>query len=161
MIDGDEEANQSLLMRCLNRFEGVPVWHLHERIERLKWMAGAFGRVAIGSSGQWSRPGTPDWWERMNEVMPAICFGDGRPKAKIHGLRMLNPAIVSKLPMSSADSSHATRNGGDRSRINPRIATWQRANLIADSIEAVQAAECWVPVKVRRETTRSTPLFME
>ncbi len=158
VIDGDEAANQAMLSLCLNRFEGVPVWHLHESIGRLKWMAGAFGRVALGSSGQWSRPGSPDWWDRMNEVMPAICGDDGRPKTKLHGLRMLDQRIVRRVPLSSADSTNAARNGGDPNRRDPRLAAWMRAGHIADEIEATPAAERWMPVRVRRDESR--PLFV-
>lgn len=158
VIDGDEAANQKLLMRCLNQFEGVPVWHLHESIHRLKWLCGAFKRVALGSSGEWSRPGTPQWWERMNEVMTAITV-DGQTWCRLHGLRMLAPGIIRRLPLSSADSTNAARNGGDRSRVDGRLCSWQRANLIADAIEATPAAERFVPVRVRREVVVPMPLF--
>lgn len=158
VIDGDEEANQALLTRCLNRFEGVPVWHLHESIGRLKWMAGAFSRIALGSSGQWSRPGSPQWWERVNEFMPTICI-DGQPKTKLHGLRMLDQRITRRLPLSSADSTNAARNGGDPNRRDARLPAWTRANHIADEIEATRTAERWVPVKVRRDED-SRPLFV-
>lgn len=150
VIDGDEEANQRLLSRCLNRFEGVPVWHLHESIGRLKWMCGAFRRVALGSSGEWSRPGTADWWERMNDVMAAICDGSGRPRTKLHGLRMLAPKIIRRLPLSSADSTNAARNGGDPSR-GAGLAAWQRATAIAWRIEGTAVAERWRPVTVRQK----------
>jgi hypothetical protein len=36
----------------------------------------------------------------------------GRPACKLHGLRMLDPAIFTKLPFSSADSTNIGRNVG-------------------------------------------------
>lgn len=158
VIDGDEEANQALLSQCLNKFDGVPVWHLHESLLRLNCLCGEFKRVALGSSGEWSRPGATAWWERMNDVMASICI-DGRPKTKLHGLRMLAPSIAKRLPLSSADSTNAARNGGDPSRVNRSIASWQRANLIADTIDATIAADRWKPWMPKTEAKELTPLY--
>ena len=43
----------------------MPVWHLHESLERLQRLARCWRTVALGSSGQWSSPGTGVWWKRM------------------------------------------------------------------------------------------------
>lgn len=48
----------------------------------------------------------------MNQIMRVVCDKDGFPLIKMHGLRMLNPAIFSKLPLESADSTNIARNIG-------------------------------------------------
>ena len=44
--------------------------------------------------------------------MRVICDEQGRPKVKLHGLRMLDPGVFSKLPLASADSCNVARNVG-------------------------------------------------
>jgi hypothetical protein len=153
MIDGTESDNDALisawdrLMWHPVRVEGVPVWHLHESMERLgRLVGGRYRRIAIGSSGQWPTPGTDGWWARMAEAMSIACDGDGRPKAKLHGLRMLDPAIFSRLPLASADSTNAVRNSSNFSRFGmycPPNAS-ARMSIIADRIESHQSAAVWV-----------------
>lgn len=82
MIDGDEVANDALLADWPKDLRGVPVWHLHEsleRLQRLQRLAVDWQTVAIGSSGQWAHPGTAAWWKRMGSAMDAICDDQGRP----------------------------------------------------------------------------------
>lgn len=146
VIDGDENANDTLLEQWPAHLPGVPVWHLHESIERLQRLARQYRTVALGSSGQWSSPGTRPWWRRMNEAMAAICDEQGRPACRLHGLRMLDPAIFTLLPFSSADSTNAAVNGGSVSRFGmyaPPTAG-QRASVIADRIEANSSAPIWL-----------------
>lgn len=60
---------------------------------------------------------------------------------------MLNPAIFTLLPFSSADSTNAAVNGGSISRFGqytPPTAS-QRASVIADRIEANNSAPTWLP----------------
>jgi hypothetical protein len=149
VIDGDERAQDSLIAEWLDRcpFEGVPVWHLHESLERLQTLCRTFDTVALGSSGQWATPGTEAWWERMADAMDAICDEQGRPPCKLHGLRMLDPAIFSRLPLASADSTNAVRNSSGTERFGmywPPTAA-QRMDTIASRIEAHQSAAVWVP----------------
>lgn len=102
VIDGDEADNDTLIAEFeaagLGNY-GVPVWHLHESIERLERLCKHYPTVALGSSGQWSSPGTKTWWHRMSVVMDAICDDQGRPPAKLHGLRMMDPRIFTRLPL--------------------------------------------------------------
>ncbi len=112
VIDGDEDANDRLLEEWPHGFHvGAPVWHLHESIERLVILAQECPRVCLGSSGQFSKVGSADWWARMTEAMDAICV-DGLPICKLHGLRMLNPKIFEQFPFASADSTNIARNIG-------------------------------------------------
>jgi hypothetical protein len=124
----------------------VPVWHMHESIERLQRLCRQNHRVALGSSGQWATPGTDDWWSRIGEAMDAICDEHGRPLCKLHGLRMLNPTVFSHLPLSSADSCNCGRNAGMDSRwIGPYSPPTResRALVLAARIEHHASAACW------------------
>jgi len=140
VIEGDEQANDALISQFedadLGRY-GVPVWHLHESLDRLARLCDAWPTVALGSSGQWAKPGTRDWWGRMREAMSAICDTQGRPPCKLHGLRMLDPRIFSKLPLASADSTNAGRNCNQLDRFGIYIPPTgaQRTAVIADRIE--------------------------
>lgn len=158
VIDGDEAANDELIKEWDRQMwhphyvQGVPVWHLHESLERLHRLAtGAYRRIAIGSSGTWATPGTEGWWNRMAEAMTACCDDHGRPLKKLHGLRMLDPAIFHRLPLASADSTNAVRNANQVRRFGmyapPTLSA--RMGTIADRIEAHQSAAVWLPVETQ------------
>lgn len=69
----------------------------------------------------------------------------GRPRAKLWGLRMLDPAIFTRLPLAFADSTNAVRNANlPRFGIYaaPNLST--RMSIIAERIEAHQSAAVWV-----------------
>lgn len=118
VIDGDLNAQTALIGAFLQHFGnrgmqvGAPVFHLHEPLGHAAYLANTWQRVCIGSSGEYAEIGTAKWWQRMNQVMNAMCDSKGRPKCKIHGLRMLDPDIFSKFPFSSADSTNIGRNVG-------------------------------------------------
>lgn len=152
VIDGSEDDNNALLakwhqkVKGRNQFRGAPVYHLHESMARLKWLCDHYDRVCLGSSGKWATPGTRNWWQRMVEVMAVCCDDKGRPKTKLHGLRMLDPAIFHRLPLASADSTNAVRNSSSYSRFGmyspPNAST--RMSIIAERIEKHQSAAVWV-----------------
>ena len=130
---------------------GVPVWHLHESLERLEHLinsaqAGIYGRVAIGSSGQWATIGTEAWWARMDEVREVACDEAGRPKCKFHGLRMLAPTVFSHVPLASADSCNVALNVGKdkkwKGTYQP-LSAQMRALVLAERIERHAAASTW------------------
>ncbi|EOZ5126565.1 hypothetical protein ABL975_17270 [Pseudomonas aeruginosa] len=145
VIDGDEADNDRLLEQWPEHLPGVPVWHLHESLERLQRLASAWRTVALGSSGQWATPGTAPWWKRISAAMNSICDARGRPTCRLHGLRMLDPKIFGRLPFASADSTNAAVNGGSVSRfgIYPPPTAGQRAAVIADRIETHNSAPVW------------------
>ena len=99
-LEGDARLNE----------QSVPVWHMHESLERLERLAAMFPRVALGSSGQWREPGTDDWRVRMHQAFSVLCDEHGRPQVKLHGLRMMDPTIFSHFPFSSVDSTNIVRN---------------------------------------------------
>ena len=156
VIDGSEKDNDNLLAEFLGaewmsrepyrRENYVPVWHMHESLERLGKLARGWPRVAIGSSGEWPDPGSPRWWIRMAEAMEVACDKDGRPLTKLHGLRMLDPTVFSHLPLSSADSTNVARNMGiDKAWTGPYVPTspMVRATVLASRVEAHASAARW------------------
>ena len=78
--------------------------------------------------------------------MNAITGSDGLPLTKLHGLRMLNPKIFTRLPLSSADSTNIARNIGIDS-------AWRgtylppskdvRALVMRERIESSHSARYW------------------
>jgi len=113
VIDGDEAANDALLAEWpLPRWFGAPVWHMHESLTRLERLASGWSRVCIGSSGEFATIGTTAWWGQIARAMRVVCDDEGRPMCKLHGLRMLNPEIFTRLPFASADSTNIGRNIG-------------------------------------------------
>lgn len=147
VIDGSLEDNDAMLARFpLPRAVCVPVFHLHEPLTRLEYLARNYGRVALGSSGEFATVGNAVWWERMRHVMRTVCNENGYPRVKLHGLRMLNPKVFTKLPLSSADSCNVARNIGiDKAwaRAYAPANKTGRAIIIADRIESNQSAERW------------------
>jgi hypothetical protein len=161
VIDGDEATNDALLAEWpLPKWFGAPVWHMHESLGRLERLAASYPRICIGSSGEFSTVGTTTWWGQMARAMRVLCDDEGRPMCKLHGLRMLNPEIFSRLPLSSADSTNIGQNIGIdqawrgtyqpntkegravamRARIesHPALARW---NFIVPEVEAPQQGE--------------------
>lgn len=147
VIDGDEVENDDLLSIWPDDVPGVPVWHLHESTDRLVRLAQSYRTVALGSSGQYRSPGTAKWWARIGEAMSAICDEMGRPICKLHGLRMLDPAIFSRLPLASADSTSAAVNGGSISRFGsyPAPTRATRQSVLAERIEVHNSAPTFDP----------------
>lgn len=151
VIDGTEEENDRMF--AVYREAGgdllgsVPVWHLHESLERLQRLCRTFARVALGSSGEYSQPGSKAWWVRMAQAMDAVCDVAGRPPCKLHGLRMLDGDIFSRLPLSSADSTNAAINiafdGAWKGTYQP-ITKAMRAAVLVDRIEARNSAAVWL-----------------
>ncbi len=144
-ITGSEEENDAYLATWPKDIPGVPVYHFHESMDRLERLVSTYRTVALGSSGAWPNPGTDDWWARMAEVMAVACDKDGRPRCRLHGLRMLNVDIFRYVPLASADSTNATQNSGSLSRFGMYLppSTATRAAIIAERIEAYQSPAVW------------------
>ena len=146
-IEGTEDQNDELLEEWpFERWQGCVVWHMHESLKRLRRLTREWPRVAIGSSRAYSIPGTNDWWERMGKAMHVCCDDSGRPRTRLHGLRMLNPALFSRLPLSSADSTNVARNvqldnkwSGTYTPRSKQV----RGLVLVDRIESDNAAPNW------------------
>jgi hypothetical protein len=148
VIDGSEKDNDDLLATWPLRGElSVPVYHLHESLERLeRLILSGYPRVALGSSGEFRNPNTPRWWSRMAEIMEVACDEDGMPLTKLHGLRMLDTGIFSRVPLSSADSTNVARNIGiDKRWTGSYIpkSKLSKALLLMDNIDTHTAAHRW------------------
>ncbi len=48
----------------------------------------------------------------MSQAMRVVCNDDGQPLTRLHGLRMLDPEVFTRLPFASADSTNIGRNIG-------------------------------------------------
>lgn len=113
VIEGSEEENDALAAEWpFDRNEAAVVWHTNESPERLERLGREWPRVAIGSSGEYDVRQPARLVERMQQVLPRIVDADGYPICKLHGLRMLNPKVFSRLPLKSADSTNVARNIG-------------------------------------------------
>lgn len=146
VIDGSERENDELLQLAPSEARWVPVWHLHESLDRLYALASLYPRVALGSSGEFAEIGTASWWTRMAEAMAVVTDENGYPYTKLHGLRMLDPAIFSYIPFSSADSTNVARNMGiDIRWTGPYVpkTAFTRALVIMDRIESHASAARW------------------
>jgi len=150
VIDGDEAANDALLAewpwREVAPHVGAPVWHLHESLGRLTRLALQWPRVCLGSSGKYAQIGTQKWWSRMAQAMDAVCNTSGLPLCKLHGLRMLDPAVFSRFPFASADSTNIGQNIGIdsawRGTYTPPTKE-ARAAIMRERIESHQSLTFW------------------
>jgi hypothetical protein len=156
VIDGGEEENDDLIKQwdkaCWHpvRVHGCPVWHLHESLERLERLVnGRYEIVALGSSGEYSNPGTETWSERMNEAFKVICE-NGEPRCRIHGLRMLRSEIVSAYPFYSCDSTNVAQNGKREALRHKSGDSIWGSEVIAHRIECVQSPERFTPRPTQR-----------
>jgi hypothetical protein len=149
VIEGSEADNDALLAEWpFPRHEGAAVWHTDESVDRLVRLAHEWPRVCIGSSGEHDVSRPARFLAHVRKCLAAICDDDGFPVCKLHGLRMLNPAIFSQLPLASADSTNVARNIGLdsawRGTYRPKSKE-TRALILAERIEAVNGA-CRLPV---------------
>lgn len=145
VIEGTESENDDAILDWPFGICGVPVWHLNESLDRLDGLASNWPRVAFGSTSG-LEPNSGKFWSRMADVMDVACDDLGRPRCKFHGLRMLNPAIFTLIPLASADSATCALNafmpGRQFGIYHPKRES-QRANIIADRIESHNSAVVW------------------
>jgi len=153
VIDGTVDDNQKMRAKFFNSVDravhrkGVPIWHLHEPLELLEYFTRLDApAVALGSSGDYAQVGTGKWWGRMAEAMKVACHDNGFPKARLHGLRMLDPDVFTRLPLSSADSTNVARNVGIDSAWKGAYSPHSRrmrAEIMMERIEMNNSAPFW------------------
>jgi hypothetical protein len=147
VIDGTEEQNDKLLLEWEKRKckKSSPVFHLGESVNRFKTLSDNYEVVCIGSTSSWARNGSKEWWENMSEFMDSVVDTQGNFPCKVHGLRLLDPRIFTKLPLHSADSTNATVNGHrcQKEGILKSMTRWQGNIRIAQRIEHFQSANNW------------------
>ena len=153
VIEGTEDENDNLIGEWPFGHRGVPVWHLNESPGRLVRLAGAWPRIALGSAAEWDVSSPSKCLGRLYDVLPAICR-NGQPTVKLHGLRMLNPRIVTSVPLASADSTNLARNigldGNWASGAYQPATNETRAMVLRERIEAVQSPACLNEADVRQ-----------
>lgn len=146
-IDGTEQDNDALIAEWpFPRTLGAPVWHMHESLGKLARLVMEWPRVCLGSSGEFATVGSSAWWGRMAQAMTVACDFEGRPYSRLHGLRMLNSKVFTRLPLASADSTNIARNIGiDKywTGSYPPKHKAGRAALLRHRIEAANGALRW------------------
>lgn len=160
VIDGEEKENIDLINDFVKRFPNhknrmVPVWHLHESIEHLKNLSFMFDRIAIGSSGEFAKLKTQKWQERMEEIFETLCDDLGRPRVRVHGLRMMDPTIFSRFPFASVDSCNVARNIGidkawDSFKYGGDLTRGTRGVIMADRCEFHASATVFTKSKEKQ-----------
>ena len=146
-IDGTEDDNVNLVTRWLKTgsdVESVPVYHYNESLDYLAYLVSHFRTVALGASAE-AEPNSAEWWKRTSQIMKVACNKAGRPKARLHGLRMLNPDIFTRIPLTSADSTNVAVNSGSINRFGYYVPPTRslRAAVIADRIELLNSCSEW------------------
>lgn len=149
VIEGSEQENDELVDDWPHGgHAGVPVWHMNESFDRFARLCEEWPRVAIGSSGEFDVRKPSVCVERATKAI-LHTSSDGRPRSKLHGLRMLNPKIASKLPLTSADSSTVARNCGLDVRwkgVYAPTTRESRAVLLAERLESTQTPDRVLPL---------------
>ena len=124
VIDGDEEANDRLLVAWFTRRlpKGAPVWHLHESFERLRRLAHGYERICFGSSGEYATVGSDAWHRRVSEAFDVLADDQGR----VPWVHMLRGMALSggMYPFASVDSTDVARNHNRRKNAPQMAARW-------------------------------------
>lgn len=109
-ITGTEQENDDLInsVPIMFKDKAVPVWHLHESLEKLEKLCREWDRVAFGSSGEYLVIRSPKWKVRMKQAFDLI--KSKNLKVKIHGLRMLDGRVLGNYPLDTADSTNIASN---------------------------------------------------
>jgi hypothetical protein len=112
----------------------MPVWHLHERLERLSRLTDQFGWVAFGSSGTYSVVGTDAWTRRVDSAFNTLVNEFGI----VPWVHMLRGMALSEwhYPFASVDSTDVARN---------HYLEHNNAREMADRWDAQQCPATWVP----------------
>ena len=112
----------------------APVWHLNLPLDWLLELCDTYGKVCIGSSGEFWQIGNRKWEQRMDQVFELLTK-TRRHLPWIHGMRMLGQSDK-RWPLASADSSNIARHHAEL-RISP--------DVMANRIDAIQPARKWKP----------------
>jgi hypothetical protein len=139
IIDGTEQENDWLIREWPFGDRGAPVWHMHESLDRLRFLVSEWPLVCIGSSGAFATIGSPAWKKRMSQAMATACDRRGVPFTRLHMLRGLAYSN-GPYPLYSADSTNIARHhAGDTERAR------RSALRMASEIDARQTPARWVP----------------
>jgi hypothetical protein len=120
VIGGTEEQNAELVRTCALPIERcMPVWHLHESFDYLRYLLDAgFEWLAFGSSGQYWKPGTPEWHARIQAAFDCIAQWEresGELRPHIHMMRAQSFAHL--YAFDSSDSTNVAMNHNRQARL--------------------------------------------
>lgn len=133
-IEGDEADNRRLIESWpLPKWQSAPVWHLHESLPHLMWMAQTFPRICFGSSGDYKNVGSEAWHRRVEEAFNWLTRWHSRKLPWVHMLRGMSLA-GSCYPFASLDSTDIARNHN-----RPQ----NSARAMADRWDAMQCPGTW------------------
>lgn len=134
-IQGDAIDNDKLLLEYDLGEQGVPVWHLHEPLQRLASLVDHYHRVCFGSSGDYAIIGSVGWRRRVGEAFDTLSDEFGRVPW-VHMLRGMALA-GSEFPFASVDSTDIARNHN-----RPQ----NSARKMAERWDAIQCPPRWQKV---------------
>lgn len=140
VIDGSVDQQKELLKTWPESYKGfgIPVWHLGLPISYLIELCDQYGKVCLGSSGEFWQVGGPKWAGRMDEVFNALAKTFGR-LPWTHGLRMLGQGD-GPWPLSSADSTNVALHHAEQS---------QCAGCMAKRINSENPTNRWTTKEVQ------------
>lgn len=133
VIDGTEDENNRILAKYRRVRSGVPVWHLHEGLSRLKTLVILHHRVCFGSSGAYAAVGSDPWRRRVTEAFDALSDTFGQVPW-VHMLRGMSMS-GQEFPFASVDSTDVARNHNRNGNT---------ARQMADRWDAMQCPAHWV-----------------
>jgi hypothetical protein len=109
VIDGPEDQQCEMVATWpFPKSLGIPVWHLGLSLDYLCKLVDDWGRVCLGSSGEYWNVGDAKWQNRMDETFNRLSKTFGR-LPWTHGMRMLGQGLE-RWPLSSADSTNVAVN---------------------------------------------------
>ena len=111
VVEGGESDNNKLIKQVPASMidKAVPVWHLHESLDRLVMLSRIFGKCCFGSSGEYAVIRTHQWHRRMRQAFHRL-YDEGLSDIAIHGLRMLDGRVLGNYPLTTADSTNLACN---------------------------------------------------
>jgi len=133
VITGSEDDQDALIAQWPHGHRGVPVWHMHESIDRLVRLTLEWPKICVGSSAQYAVVLSPAWVRRMDAAWNAV----ERHHKRTPQMHMLRGMALSgrEWPFASVDSTDIARNH-HRNQNSPR--------KMADRWDAVQCPHRWV-----------------
>jgi hypothetical protein len=138
VIDGGEDAQDALIKQWPHGGRGSPVWHLDEPIDRLLRLSDEWGRVCLGSAGEYHVVGDDKWHHRMTDAFNQLSRRGRLPW--LHGLRM--QGVGHLYPFGSVDSADIARNQNRPQNTIPKMAErWDR----------IQPRVGWSPLALQQE----------
>jgi len=119
----------------------MPVWHMHESMDYLVYLAESFQFLGIGSSGQYAKIGTAKWHARIRRVFRKLrrvtVAGRGCRMPHVHMMRAQQQ--LPAYPFHSADSCNVAVN---HNRWRQRQGSDNHVARMASPILGAAAASC-------------------